>query len=66
MISDPLTLAVVSMIVGILIGAIGSVLAVMISNDLHKDDVYYPSAQDMDQMCLWYEEEYGQKGAHEK
>ena len=63
MISDPLTLAIVSMIVGMLFGAISSVLAVMISNNLHKDDVYYPSEQDMDQMSLWYEEEY--HGKHE-
>lgn len=69
--TDPLTLAIVSMIVGMLLGAIGCVLAIMISIDLHKDDdvheaPYYPTEDDMDQMYLWYEAEYGQKGAHEK
>ena len=71
MVSDPLTLAIVSMICGMLLGAIGSILAIMISTDLHKDDdvreaAYYPTEEEMDQMCLWYESEYGQKGAHEK
>lgn len=70
MFSDSLTLAFISMLVGMVIGAIGSILAVMISNDLHKDDsrdsAFYPTAEEMDQMCLWYEAEFQQKGAHEK
>lgn len=68
MFSDPLTLAFISMLVGMVIGAIGSILAVMISNDLHKNDdvMQYPTDDEMDQMCLWYEDEYQQKGAHEK
>ena len=61
MISDPLTLAVFSMIIGMLFGAIASALAVMISNDLHKADAEYPSEQDLD--AMW--EEYT-KGRHEK
>lgn len=70
MISDPLTLAIISMLCGMLLGAIGCILAIMISTDLHKDDAYeapyYPTEEEMDQMYLWYEAEYGQKGAHEK
>lgn len=64
--SDPLTLAIVSMVCGMLLGAIGCILAIMISTDLHRDDPVYPTDEEMDQMCLWYEAEYGQKGAHEK
>ena len=64
--SDPLTLAIVSLIVGMLFGAAFSALAVMISNDLHKDDPVLPAEEDMDQMCLWYDAEYNKKGAHEK
>lgn len=67
MISDSLTLAIVSMLVGMVIGVIGSILAVMISNDIHHEDIVYPSEEDMDQLCLWYDAEYNhQKGAHEK
>ena len=66
MFSDPLTLAIVSMIVGMVAGAVFAALAVMVSNDLHRDDPVYPSDADMDQMCIWYDAEYGQKGAHEK
>ena len=69
--NDPLTLAIVSMVCGMLLGAIGCILAIMISIDLHKDEdvheaPHYPTEEEMDQMCLWYEAEYGQKGAHEK
>ena len=67
MFSDPLTLAIISMIVGMVAGAALAALAVLISNDLHRDDpAIYPTDGDMDQMWLWYEAEYGQKGAHEK
>lgn len=68
MFTDPLTLAIVSMIIGMLIGVICCVIAFLIHCDLHAtdDSVIYPSDADMDQMCLWYEAEYGQKGAHEK
>ena len=67
MFSNPLTLAIVSMIVGMVAGAALAALAVLISNDLHSDDpAIYPTDADMDQMFLWYEAEYGQKGAHEK
>lgn len=67
MFSNPLTLAIISMIVGMVAGAALAALAVMISNDLHRDDpVIYPTEEDMNQMCLWYDAEYGQKGAHEK
>lgn len=67
MYSDPLTLAIISMIVGMVAGAALAALAVLISNDLHRDDpAIYPTDDDMDQMCLWYDAEYGQKGAHEK
>lgn len=67
MISNPLTLAIISMIVGMVAGAALAALAVMISGDLHRDDpAIYPTEDDMDQMYIWYEAEYGQKGAHEK
>ena len=67
--TDPLTLAIVSMIVGMVIGAVVCFLAILIYSDLHADDPVspvYPTSEDMDQMFLWYEAEYGQKGAHEK
>ena len=70
MFSDPLTLAIVSMIVGMLAGAALAALAVMISNDLHKDDISipsnYPTDEELEQLCLWYDAVYDQKGAHEK
>ena len=66
MFSDPLTLAIVSMIIGMVAGAAFAALAVLISSDLHHDDPVFPTDEEMDQMCLWYEAEYGQKGAHEK
>lgn len=66
MFSDPLTLAIVSMIVGMVAGAALAALAVLISNDLHRDDPAYPTNDELDQMCIWYDAEYGQKGAHEK
>lgn len=37
MFSDPLILALVSMIVGMFFGALASVLGIMISLDLHED-----------------------------
>lgn len=64
--NDPLTLAIVCLIVGMMLGAALAALGVMISVDLHKDDPVYPDEADLDQMCLWYDAEYGQKGAHEK
>ena len=68
--TDPLTLSIISMIVGMVAGAALAALAVMISTDLHKDDMheapYYPTEEEIDQMCLWYDSEYGQKGAHEE
>ena len=68
--TDPLTLAIVSMIVGMLAGAALAALAVMISNDLHKDDISipsnYPTDEELEQLCLWYDAVYDQKGAHEK
>ena len=68
--TDPLTLAIVSMIVGMLAGAALAALAVMISNDLHKDDISipsnYPTNEELEQLCLWYDAVYDQKGAHEK
>lgn len=70
MISDPLTLAIISMIVGMLFGAALAALAVMISNDLHKDDISipsnYPTNEELEEMCRWYDSVYEQKGAHEK
>lgn len=66
MLSDPLTLSIVSMITGMLIGAIGSALAVMISNDLHKNDSAAPSQKDIDDMCSWYEENYCRTCGNEK
>ena len=66
MFSDPLTLAIVSMILGLVAGAALAALAVLISSDLHRDDPVFPTDEEMDQMCLWYEEDCGQKGAHEK
>ena len=60
-ISDPLELAIISMIVGIVIGAIGAALAVMISNDIHQGDINYPIVNDLD--AMW--EEYT-KGKHER
>lgn len=58
MFSDPLTLAIVSMITGMLLGAIASAFAVMISRDLHRDDPVYPSSVDIDEMYKWYEANY--------
>ncbi len=66
MLADPLTLAIVSMVCGMLLGAIGCILAILISSDLHRDDPVYPTDDDLDHMYLWYEAEYGQKGAHEE
>ena len=66
MFSDPLTLAIVSMIVGMVAGAALAALAVLISNDLHRDDPSYPTNDELEQLCLWYDEVYEQKGAHEK
>lgn len=66
MFSDPLALAIISMIIGMCLGVVCSILGMMISRDVHKDDPVYPSPEDMDQLCLWYEAEYEQKGAHEK
>ena len=64
--TDPLTLAIVSMIVGMVAGAALAALAVLISNDLHRDDLAYPTNDELEQLCLWYDEVYEQKGAHEK
>lgn len=67
MFSDPLTLAIISMIVGMVAGAALAALAVLISNDLHRDDpVIYPTDDDLNWMHRWYDAEYEQKGAHEK
>lgn len=67
MFNDPLTLAIVSMIIGMVAGAVFAALAVLISSDLHRDNQPIgPTDEEMDQICLWYEAEYGQKGAHEK
>lgn len=66
MFSDPLTLAIVSMILGMVAGAALAALAVLISSDLHRDDPVLPTDEEKDQMYLWYEAEYGQNGAHEK
>ena len=66
MFSDPLTLSIVSMITGMLLGAIGSAMAVMISNDLHKDDPVFPTQQEIDDMCSWYEENYCRTCANDK
>lgn len=62
MFSNPLALAIISMIIGILLGAICCVLAFMVYLDLHDHDdqgLHLPSDQDVRQMCLWYEAEYG-------
>ena len=66
MYSDPLTLAIISMIVGMVAGAALAALSVLISNDLHRDDPAYPTNDELEQLCLWYDEVYEQKGAHEK
>lgn len=66
MFSDPLILAIVSMLCGLLLGFLASVLGLFIYTEIHADDDPFPTDEDMDQMCLWYEAEYGQKGAHEK
>ena len=47
-------------------GAALAALVVLISSDLHGDYPIGPTDEEMEQMCLWYEAEYGQKGAHEK
>lgn len=64
--TDPLTLAIISMIVGMVAGAALAALAVLISNDLHRDDPAYPTNDELEHLCLWYDEVYEQKGAHEK
>lgn len=64
--TDPLTLAIISMIVGMVAGAALAALAVLISNDLHRDDPSYPTNEELEQLCLWYDAVYEQKGAHEK
>lgn len=35
-----------------------ALMGILIVSVAYKDDEDYPSADDMDQMCLWYEEEY--------
>ena len=59
--SDPLVLAIVSMITGMLLGAICCVLAVLIYTELHAADQqgkHLPDDTDMQQMCLWYDANY--------
>ena len=69
MISDPLTLAIVSMIVGMVFGAAAAVLALLICIDLGVITVIdltkqenVPSEEDIEQMSLWYDAEYGKDG----
>lgn len=59
--TDPLTLTIVSMIIGMVLGACACVIAVMICIDLGRLTVVdlTPSDEDMDQMCIWYDTEYG-------
>ena len=66
MFSDPLLLAIISMLVGMVFGVVCSIIALLVWYDLHKDDPKYPTDEEMDQLCLWYDAEYTQKGAHEK
>lgn len=64
MFSDPLVLAIIAMVVGILLGAICCVLAFMVYLDVHEysdQGLHLPSDNDLQQMCLWYEAEYGRK-----
>ena len=69
-INNPLTLAIICMIVGMVAGAALAALAVMISNDLHKDDISIPSNyltnEDLEELGIWYDAICEQKGAHEK
>ena len=67
--SDPLTLAVVSMIVGMVLGAAAAVLALLICIDLGAITVIdltkqenVPSEEDIKQMSLWYDANYGKDG----
>lgn len=68
-VSDPLTLAVVSMIVGMVLGAAAAVLALLICIELGVITVIdltkqenVPSEEDIKQMSLWYDANYGKDG----
>ena len=67
--SDPLTLAIVSMIVGMVLGAAAAVLALLICIDLGAITVIdltreenVPTEEDVEQMSLWYDATYGKDG----
>lgn len=68
MFSDPLALAIIAMVVGMLLGAICCVLAFMVYLDVHEYSdrgLHLPSDEDLQQMSLWYEAEYGRKEKNE-
>lgn len=60
MFSNPFLLAVVSMLTGLILGVLCCILAIMIVMDLHSQSSDMPSEEDLYQMCLWYEAEYGE------
>ena len=61
MFSNPFLLAVVSRLTGLILGVLCCILAIMIVMDLYgQRGKHMPSDEDLEQMWLWYEAEYGE------
>ena len=57
MMTDPLTLAIVALISGVVLGVILCVLTLMVLCDLHDQDV----DKKLSDMADWYDAEYGKE-----
>lgn len=45
-----------------------SIVGLFVTHQLYKEKPEPPTDEEMDQMCLWYEQEYGkqERGKHER